>query len=139
MMAQLSIVAGLLVAFCCAAAADQPTGNAQRGEAVFNEYACYSCHGYHGVGRTPLDPESSGILSSEDLFIRYLRLRADQNPVNPNNSMPNYSVESLSNDKARDVYAYLVSLEHDPPAVDDIPEYMELLRYAEQDPPVDND
>lgn len=127
----------LVVVLLAAGPALAADADPQRGEALFNDYACYSCHGYHGVGRTPLDPKSSGILSSEDLFIRYLRLRADQNPVNPKNSMPNYSVQSLSDEKARDIYAYLLSLEHNPPEIEDIPEFMELLRHAEEDSPIE--
>ena len=110
--------------------AQEVSGNADEGEQLFYNFSCYSCHGYGGTGRTPLSSESSGILSSEMLFLTYLRLRADQNPVNPNNSMPNYSASTLSDEQALDIYAYLVSLNDDPPAVADNPVMQELLDAA---------
>ena len=110
--------------------AQDGSGDAERGEQLFYSFACYSCHGYGGTGRTPLSSETSGILSSETLFLTYLRLRADQNPVNPNNSMPNYDASTLSDEQALDIYAYLVSLDDDPPAVADNPLMQEMLDAA---------
>jgi mono/diheme cytochrome c family protein len=110
--------------------AQDVSGNAGNGEQLFYSFACYSCHGYGGTGRTPLSRETSGILSSETLFLTYLRLRADQTPINPNNSMPNYDVSTLSDEQALDIYAYLVSLDDDPPAVADNPAMQELLDAA---------
>ncbi len=110
--------------------AQDVSGNADKGEQLFYGFACYSCHGYGGTGRTPLSSETSGILSSESLFLTYLRLRADQNPINPNNSMPNYDASTLSDRQARDIYAYLVSLDDDPPTVADDPAMQELLNAA---------
>lgn len=104
--------------------------DAGEGEKLFYDFACYSCHGYGGTGRTPLSPETSGVLSSETLFLTYLRLRADQNPVNPKNSMPNYSAGTLSDEQAKDIYAYLVLLDDDPPAVADNPVMQEMLEAA---------
>ena len=110
--------------------AQDGSGDAERGEQLFYSFSCYSCHGYGGTGRTPLSSETSGILSSETLFLTYLRLRADQNPVNPNNSMPNYDASTLSDEQALDIYAYLVSLDDDPPAVADNPLMQEMLDAA---------
>ncbi len=106
--------------------------DAETGRQHYYDYGCYACHGFNGTGRMPLSKETSGILSSEALFVRYLRLRADQNPVNPKNTMPNYAVETLSDETAGDIYAYLISLEDDPPAIEDIPAFMELLEYTER-------
>lgn len=113
--------------------------DAERGKALYEDYACYACHGYGGAGRTPLSKETSGILASEALFIRYLRLRADQNPINPKNTMPNYSAQTLSDDAASAIYAYLVSLDDASPAVHDIPAFRELLEHAEEDPELEED
>lgn len=110
--------------------AQDAAGNAETGAQLYYDFACYSCHGYGGTGRTPLSKETSGILSSEALFLTFLRLRADQNPVNPNNSMPNYDVNTLSDGQAQDIYAYLVSLDDDPPAVAEIPAMQDLLEAA---------
>ncbi len=104
----------------------------EAGARHYYDYGCYACHGFNGTGRTPLSKATSGILSSEALFIRYLRLRADQSPVNPKNTMPNYAVETLSDEFASNIYAYLLSLQDEPPAVDDIPAFRELLEYAER-------
>ena len=106
------------------------SGNAEKGEQLYYNFSCYSCHGYGGTGKTPLSSETSGILGSESLFLAYLRLRADQNPINPKNSMPNYAVSTLSDKQALDIYAYLRSLNDDPPAVADNPVMQEMLDAA---------
>ena len=111
----------------------------ERGKGLYEEYGCYACHGYGGAGRTPLAKETSGILASEALFTRYLRLRADQNPINPKNTMPNYSVDTLSDDAASTIYAYLVSLDDTPPEIDDIPAFVELLEHAKEDPELEDE
>lgn len=130
-----AILAIGLVALCHPAGADDArSADSADGEALFEQYACYTCHGYHGAGRTPLDPATSGILASEAAFLRYLRLRGDQQPINPSNSMPHYSETMLSDAAARRIFAYLVSLDDDPPAVDDIAAFRELLDDADADP-----
>jgi mono/diheme cytochrome c family protein len=110
--------------------AQDVSGDAEKGEQLFYDFACYSCHGYGGTGRNPLSRETSGILSSEALFLTFLRLRADQNPVNPNNSMPNYDASTLSDEQAQDIFAYLVSLDDDPPTVAENPVMQEILNAA---------
>ncbi len=106
------------------------SGDAEKGEQTYYDFACYSCHGYGGTGRTPLSSENSGILSNETLFLTYLRLRADQNPVNPKNSMPNYAASTLSDAQALDIYAYLLSLADDAPEVADNAVMQEMLDAA---------
>lgn len=126
----------LLLLFCVAAplAAQQPSGDRERGLELYLEFACYSCHGYNGTGRTPLSRETSGILGSEALFVSYLRLRADQNPINPRNTMPNYDAATLSDQQAIDIYAYLLSLSDDPPEIEEVPALMDVLESAERRP-----
>lgn len=102
------------------------------GEKLYYEFACYACHGYGGTGRTPLSKDVSGVLSQPDVFLTYLRLRADQNPVNPKNSMPNYSAATLSDQQALDIYAYLVSLDNQTPDIEDIPIMQKLIEDAER-------
>ena len=128
----------LLLLVCVTVQAQDDTVSAETGKALYLDYACYSCHGYNGTGRTPLDATTSGILSSETLFLRYLRLRADQNPVNPKNTMPNYSANTLSDDQARDIYAYLVSLRDEPPALEDIAVMQQIIESAERSSDVDD-
>lgn len=138
-MSRLACIRAIGFATACAStllivAAPADAVDAERGEALYVDFGCYACHGYNGTGRVPLSAESSGILSNEALFIRYLRLRADQNPVNPKNTMPNYSADTLDDDRARDIYAYLRNLDDNPPAIEDVPVFRELLEDARRGP-----
>jgi len=121
------------------AMAQEATGDAEQGKELFLGYACYSCHGYHGTGMTPLSKETSGILSREDVFLTYLRLRGELNPMNPSRNMPHYAEEVMSDDQARDIYAYLVSLNDDPPALEEIPAFVDILDDAERRTDGDSD
>ena len=106
------------------------SGDVEKGEQLFYNFACYSCHGYNATMRVPLVGDASGIMSSESVFLTYLRLRADQNPTNPKNSMPNYAASTLSDEQALDIYAYIKSVKDDLPAVEDDPVMQELLDAA---------
>ena len=110
--------------------AQDVSGDSQQGAELYYDFACYSCHGYNATMRVPLVGDASGIMSSEAIFLNYLRLRAEQNPTNPKNSMPNYSADTLSDEQARDIYAYIVSLVDDPPEVADNPIMQEMLEAA---------
>jgi mono/diheme cytochrome c family protein len=107
----------------------------EQGKALYYEYGCYGCHGYNATMRVPLVGDASGIMSNEALFLNYLRLRADQNPINPKNAMPNYSVDTLSDDRARTIYAYLRSLKDDPPEVSEIAVMQAILDDAKRGEP----
>lgn len=122
----------LTVFLCQPLCAQEASGDAQRGARLYLDFACYTCHGYHGTGMTPLSREASGVLSSQDLFLTYLRLRADQRPVNPSRAMPHYSSDVLDDEQALDIYAYLVALRDDPPQIEDIPAFMEILQAAQE-------
>jgi mono/diheme cytochrome c family protein len=106
------------------------SGDAEKGEELYYNFACYSCHGYNATMRVPLVGDASGIMNSEQLFLTFLRLRAEQNPVNPKNAMPNYSANTLSDEQALDIYAYIKSLRDDPPALADNPVMQEILDAA---------
>ena len=121
----------LLLLLAHTAGAQEASSTVESGEQLYLQFACYSCHGYNGTGTPPLSKEASGVLSSEQLFLTYLRLRADQKPVNPSRSMPHYSVQTLSDQQALDIYAYLVSLDDETPELDDIPAFMEIIEAAE--------
>jgi len=107
--------------------AQDGSGDAEQGAGLFYDFGCYGCHGYNATMRVPLVGDASGIMSSEALFLNYLRLRADQNPINPKNAMPNYAASTLSNEQARDIYAYIRSIDDEPPEVADIAVMQELL------------
>lgn len=122
----------LLCIACAAGAEDLADDEVRRGAELYADFACYSCHGYHGTGMTPLVAETSGVLSSRELFLTYLRLRTEQNPVNPSRDMPSYSATTLSDEQARAIYRYIVSFDDDPPALEDIPALAEILESAEK-------
>ena len=110
--------------------AQEVNGDAEKGEQLYYNFACYGCHGYNATMRVPLDGDASGSMSSEALFLNYLRLRAEQNPINPRNTMPNYAAGTLSDEQARDIYAYIRSIDDDPPEVADNPIMQEVLNAA---------
>jgi len=108
------------------------TGDAENGTQLYNDYGCFGCHGYNGIGRQNLANDVSGIMFNETVFLSYLRARADQNPLFPTQSMPNYTETSLSDDDAKDIYAYIRTFKDEPPEVEDIPALKAILDGAEQ-------
>ena len=72
------------------------SGDADKGKQAYNDYGCFGCHGYAGIGRHNLANDVSGIMFNETVYLTFLRARADQNPLFPTQSMPNYPAESLS-------------------------------------------
>jgi mono/diheme cytochrome c family protein len=113
------------------------SGDIEKGEQLYYNFACYSCHGYNATMRVPLVGDASGIMSSEQVFLTYLRLRADQNPINPKNAMPNYAASTLSDEQALDIYAYIKSLKDESPEVEDNPVMQEILEAARARTPGD--
>ena len=109
----------------------QDFGDSGKGAELYYNFGCYSCHGYNATMRVRLTNNASDILSSETLFLSYLRLRADRNPVNPNSGMPNYAADTLSDSDALDIYAYIKSVRDSPPNIRDIPVMRQMLNAAE--------
>ena len=107
------------------------TGNAEKGKPLYYDYGCYGCHGFNGIGRQNLANDVSGIMFNETVFLTYLRARADMNPLFPTQSMPNYTAESLSDEDAKDIYAYIRTFKDNPPEVEDIPALNAILQDAE--------
>ena len=101
--------------------------DSSEGEKLYLSHGCYSCHGYNGTGRYPLANDISGIMSSEELFTMFLRLRADLNPVSPSNSMPNYSKNVIDDSEAKQIYAYIKTFKDSPPQLEEIPIFKEML------------
>ena len=101
--------------------------DSSEGEKLYLSHGCYSCHGYNGTGRYPLANEISGIMTSEELFTMFLRLRADLNPVSPSNSMPNYSKNVIDDSEAKQIYAYIKTFKDSPPQLEEIPIFKEML------------
>jgi cytochrome c553 len=106
------------------------------GEKIYIDYKCYSCHGYNGTNLSvPLANGLSGITVNEAVFITFLRQRADVNPPNATRAMPNYDASVLSDEMARDLYAYIKTLRDNPPEVSDDPVMQEMLDAAKADRP----
>ena len=101
--------------------------DSSEGEKLYLSHGCYSCHGYNGTGRYPLANYISGIMTSEELFTMFLRLRADLNPVSPSNSMPNYSKNVIDDSEAKQIYAYIKTFKDSPPQLEEIPIFKEML------------
>jgi mono/diheme cytochrome c family protein len=87
-----------------------PTGNAQRGKAVFETtLRCFACHGYDGQTGSPrLVP----MARSEDIFLVYVRKPATA-------GMPSFA--AVPEQELRDVYAYIRSIPQAAPAPDSVP------------------
>lgn len=107
------------------------TGDAKKGMQLYYDYGCYGCHGYNGIGRQNLANDVSGIMFNETVFLTYLRAREDQNPLFPTQSMPNYAAASLSDNDAKNIYAYIRTFRDEPPEVEDIPALKAILDAAE--------
>jgi len=101
--------------------------DSSEGEKLYLSHGCYSCHGYNGTGRYPLANDISGIMTSEELFTIFLRLRANLNPVSPSNSMPNYSKNVINDSEAKQIYAYIKTFKDSPPQLEEIPIFKEML------------
>ena len=140
-MRRTSFVCGLLPLACVVlvgvvgtTAAQTPTGeitgDADAGKQLYFDHACYACHGYTGETGHQQKLVDSGFLLNEQTFIIYLRLRAEQNPILPSESMPNYPETSLSDDEARDLYAYVRTFADNAPALEDIPTLNAIIESA---------
>ena len=97
------------------------SGNAAKGKALYYENGCYACHGYNGeTGARPFVGRW-GNLATEQGFIAFLRGRANVAPLVPSTSMPNFGEASLSDQKAKDIYAYIRTFKSSAPELKDIP------------------
>ena len=130
-MRRLTLCSLLFVSGLVAAQSDE--ADPAKGERLFLDIGCYSCHGYNGTGRVPLSTETSGLLGSETAFLAYMRLRGEKAQLYPSREMPHYGTEVISDGELLDLYAYLVSLDDDPPALEDIPVLQDLIDDAKAD------
>ncbi len=106
-------------------------GDAARGEELYYAHGCYACHGFNGeTGARDLVGTNSPIIADLDVFITFLRLRANFAPLLPSTRMPSYSESALNNDEAREIFAYISSFELNAPDVDDIPALQAVLESA---------
>ncbi len=108
------------------------TGDAEAGKQLYYDHACYGCHGYTGETGHRAKLVGSGFLLNEQTFIIYMRLRAEQNPLLPAETMPNYPESSLSDDEARDLYAYVRTFRDNAPPLEEIPTLNAIVEAAAQ-------
>ena len=106
------------------------TGDAKVGKQLYYDHACYACHGYTGETGHQMKLIGSGFLLNEQTFIIYLRLRAEQNPILPSETMPNYPESSLSDEEAKDMYAYIRTFADNAPPLQDIPTLNAIIESA---------
>ena len=96
----LSVLASL--AFCAfASAADLEA--AKRGETLYMQQQCYSCHGTQGQG----GERNAGpkIFPNPTPFVAFeLQMRT------PRNSMPRYSVQNIDATQLKDLYAFVENM-----------------------------
>jgi mono/diheme cytochrome c family protein len=115
------------------APASPVTGNAVAGKKLYYDHGCYACHGYNGeTGARPFVGRW-GHLATEQMFITFLRGRANVAPVVPSTSMPNFSAESLPDKKAKDIYAYIRTFKSSAPEAKDSPTLNAIVEAAKQD------
>jgi len=108
------------------------TGDAEKGKKGYYDYGCFGCHGFNGIGKKNLANDVSGIMFREDIYLTYLRGRQEMNPLFPTQDMPNYPADSLSDEDAIDIYAYIRTFKDNPPEVEDIPALKAILDAAEE-------
>jgi|SRR5579862_2486576 len=109
------------------------TGNAAAGKALFSTYGCYACHGSNGeTGARPFVGRW-GNLATEQVFVTFLRARANVAPLAPSTSMPSFSESALSDKQAKDIYAYIRTFKSTAPELKDIPALNAIVEAAKQD------
>ena len=101
-------------------------GNVENGKAVFLAHQCWACHGYTGETGTRLIQDNGTFVArlfSASSFINYIRAPRPNDPP-PTRSvtiMPSYGVNSLPDQQAADLYAYIRTFKPTQPPVKDIP------------------
>lgn len=132
--AKLAVMAAMTLGAVATPAADAPgntAGNAARGKQLYYDHGCYGCHGYNGeTGARDLVGTQSPLVEDETLFRYFLRLRADQAPDVPAQTMPNFPKETLDDAAVRDLFAYVRSFRLNAPKVEDTPTLRRILELA---------
>lgn len=110
-------------------------GNATVGKTLYYEYSCYACHGYTGeTGARAFVGNKSPVLATEEAFLRFLRGRATVAPAVSSTSMPSYGASSLSDQKAKDIYAYIRTFTSHAPPLEQIEVLTQILKAASKVP-----
>ena len=117
----------------CTALVGAQDSAVERGRTLYYEHGCYGCHGFNGeTGARDLVGTGSPVVENADLFLAFLRARADQAPLLPTTRMPNYPENALSDAEARDIFAFVDSFVLDAPETDSVPIFGTILELAER-------
>ena len=102
-----TLIAWMFIAACSAASAADPAA-IKRGETLYMQHQCYSCHGTQGQG----GERNAGpkIFPNPTPFVAFeLQMRT------PRNVMPRYSVQNISELQLKDLYAFVENMRTSPP------------------------
>ena len=102
-----TLIAWMFIAACSAASAADPAA-IKRGETLYMQHQCYSCHGTQGQG----GERNAGpkIFPNPTPFVAFeLQMRT------PRNVMPRYSVQNINAMQLKDLYAFVENMRTSPP------------------------
>jgi mono/diheme cytochrome c family protein len=108
-------------------------GSVESGRALFKTHQCWACHGHTGETGTRLIQDNGTFVArlfSVGGFINFIRAPRPNDPP-PKGSvtiMPSYGVNSLSEQQAADLYAYIRTFTPTQPPLKDIPLLNQMLR-----------
>jgi mono/diheme cytochrome c family protein len=114
-----TLIAWMFIAACSAASAADPAA-IKRGETLYMQHQCYSCHGTQGQG----GERNAGpkIFPNPTPFVAFeLQMRT------PRNVMPRYSVQNINALQLKDLYAFVENMRTSPP-VTQIPLLQNAMR-----------
>lgn len=106
------------------------TGDPVAGKQLYYEYSCYACHGYGGETGARVFVGNWGHLATEEVFIKFLRERADLAPEKKTTTMPNFAESTLPDKQAKDIYAYIRTFKSTAPPLKDIPTLNAIIQAA---------
>jgi mono/diheme cytochrome c family protein len=114
-----TFIAWMFIAACSAASAADPAA-IKRGETLYMQHQCYSCHGTQGQG----GERNAGpkIFPNPTPFVAFeLQMRT------PRNVMPRYSVQNINALQLKDLYAFVENMRTSP-SVAQIPLLQNAMR-----------
>src|SRR5215472_6075650 len=101
---------GIVAAIACVlhAQTQAPSGNAQKGKQLFQNYGCYQCHGREAQGGAGTGPRLAPKPIPYAALSKYVR--------QPTGQMPPYTRRVVSDEDLTDIYAFLTGQPDPPPA-----------------------
>lgn len=108
------------------------TGDPVNGKSLYFAYNCYACHGFTGETGQRAFVGNWGHLGTEQEFITFLRARANVAPEPKSTGMPNFAENTMSDKRAKDIYAYIRTFKSNAPPLKDIPALNAVIENAEK-------